>query len=126
MWIRHNENPDGARVGDCVIRALSTVLDMPWENVYMGVAIQGFRLRDMPSSNHVWGEYLHGKGYRRMIIPDSCPACYTVNDFCEDHPQGRYVLATGSHVIAVIDGYFYDTWDSGNEVPVYYWRKENK
>jgi len=34
------------------------------------------------------------------------------------------ILATGTHVIAVGDGNYYDTWDSGQEVPIYYWRKE--
>ena len=28
------------------------------------------------------------------------------------------------HVVTVQDGKYYDTWDSGNEIPVYYWEKE--
>ena len=31
MWIEYNPNPLGLRVGDCVIRAISKALDMPWE-----------------------------------------------------------------------------------------------
>jgi hypothetical protein len=27
-------------------------------------------------------------------------------------------------VVTVQDGKYYDTWNSGNEVPVYYWEKE--
>ena len=79
---------------------------------------------DMPSSNAVWGEYLKRNGFTKHVIPDSCPQCYTVQDFCEDNPNGTFVLATGSHVIAVIDGDYLDSWDSGNEIPVYLWRKE--
>lgn len=52
------------------------------------------------------------------------PDCYNVKDFAQDHPKGRYVVGTGTHVIAVIDGNYYDTWDSGEEIPVYYWEKE--
>ena len=52
------------------------------------------------------------------------PYCYTVKDFCKDHPQGVFVLGTGTHAVAVIDGDYYDAWDSGNKVPLFYWRKE--
>ena len=30
-----------------------------------------------------------------------------------------------SNAVGVIDGDYYDTWDSGNEIPIFYWRKEN-
>jgi hypothetical protein len=80
----------------------------------------------MPHANVVWGEYLYKQGFRKGAIPDTCPNCYTVRAFCADNPIGTFLLATGSHVIAVIDGNYYDTWDSGNEVPIYYWRKENR
>lgn len=80
-------------------------------------------MKDMPSSNNVWGEYLKQKGFRRAVIPDTCPSCYTVKDFCFDNPSGKFLLATGSHVIAVVNGDYYDTWDSGEEVPIYYWER---
>lgn len=79
---------------------------------------------DMPSSNEVWSAYLKSEGYMKRIIPNTCPSCYTVRDFCRDHPEGRYLLATGTHVVAAIDGDYYDTWDSGNEIPIYYFVKE--
>lgn len=37
--------------------------------------------------------------------------------------MGRYLLALDQHVVAVVDGDYYDTWDSGNEIPIYYWMK---
>jgi hypothetical protein len=48
-----------------------------------------------------------------------------VEDFCRDNPEGTYVLGTGSHAIAVIDGNYYDAWDSGREQPMYYYRKDD-
>lgn len=79
---------------------------------------------DMPSSNAVWGAYLKSRGFKRYIIPNECPDCYTVKDFCKDHPKGHYILGTGTHVIAIIDGFYYDTWDSGELIPIFYWKKE--
>lgn len=122
-YVEYNINPSGNRVGDCVIRAVGTVLGTDWDSAYIDVLLEGFVMKDMPSSNHVWGSYLVKRGFRRTAIPNTCPRCYTVRDFCRDHPTGRFILATGTHVIAVIDGDYYDTWDSGDEVPVYYFER---
>ena len=51
---------------------------------------------------------------------------YTVEDFCQDNPQGTYILAIDGHVVCVQDGKFYDSWNSGKEIPIYYWSKEKK
>lgn len=123
-YVFYNPNPSHKKVGDCVIRAICKLTQQDWESSYTGVVLQGLMMHDMPSSNHVWGEYLYANGYTRHIIPNTCPGCYTVRDFCEENRSGRFLLATGSHVIAVVDGDYYDTWDSGEEVPIYYWRKE--
>jgi hypothetical protein len=106
------------------VRAISKAIGKPWDDTYICLAVQGFKMKDMPSSNRVWGEFLYANGCRRFIIPDSCPNCYTIKDFCEDHKDGKYILATGTHVVCVADGNYYDSWDSGDEVPIYYWRKE--
>jgi hypothetical protein len=123
-WIRHNENPEGKNVGDCTIRAISLAIGQSWEATFIGLAIQGFLMGDMPSANAVWGAYLRGKGFVRQIIPDTCPDCYTVADFAMDHPSGTYILALSGHVVCVINGDWIDTWDSGGEIPLYYWHKE--
>lgn len=122
--IFYNPNPEGKRVGDCVIRAISKLTNKDWESTYVAIAVQGFAMHDMPSANHVWGTYLHEHGYKRFVIPDMCPDCYTVKDFCIDNPVGKYLLAIGTHVVAVEDGNYFDTWDSGDEIPIYYWKKE--
>ena len=123
-YVFYNPNPDGKATGDCVVRAIARLMGKDWDEAYFGIVIQGAISHDMPSSNAVWGEYLHNNGYRRYVLPDICPQCYTVKEFCRDNPQGSFLLATGSHVVTVIDGDYYDAWDSGNEVPIYYWRKE--
>ena len=123
-WIYYNPNPKENLVGDCVIRALSLACEQDWDTTYLELLAQGFSLKDMPSSNIVWGIYLKHKGFKRYIIPDTCPDCYSVSEFCYDNPKGLYVLATGTHVVTCVDGNYYDTWNSGNEIPIYYFRKE--
>ena len=124
MFIHRNPNPNGSYVGDCVIRALSIAMQKPWYDVYVDLCLQGLMMYDMPSSNRVWNEYLKTEGYTRHVIPSDCPGCYTVRDFCGEHFKGAYILGTGTHVIAVINGNYFDTWDSGDESPIYYWTKE--
>lgn len=125
MYVYLNLNPENKTVGDCTVRAISLAMDQDWTDTYADLTMVGRFLFDMPSSNSVWGEYLLLNGFRRHIIPNTCPACYSVRQFARDYPVGIFILATGSHVVTVIDGNYYDTWDSGDEIPIYYWRKEN-
>ena len=123
-YVFFNPNPDGKLVDDCVIRALSIVLDMDWEEVHAKLSVISLMYHDMMNSNYVWERMLDEYGFRRHIIPNTCPSCYTVRQFASDNPEGVYLLATGQHVVAVINGDYYDTFDSGDYVPIYYWQKE--
>lgn len=123
MWNSYNANPTGNKVGDCVVRAISTALGQEWHETYTGLCLQGFEMADLPSSNAVWSKYLRKKGFSRFAIPNECPDCYTIEDFCADHPNGVFVVGTGSHAVAVINGDYYDFWNSGGEVPLYYFEK---
>ena len=123
MWIQENPNYLDKHTGDCTIRALSIVLGKTWVWTYLELCIQGLIMAQMPSENPVWDAYLRSKGFQREVIPNTCPDCYTVKDFCDDHKSGIYVLGTGNHVVAVVDGNYIDDWDSGNEVPLFVWSK---
>lgn len=125
MFIFLNTNPAQLNTGDCVVRGVSLLMNQSWSWTYLMICLQGFLMYQMPSTNEVWSEYLYHNGYRRRVIRDTCPDCYTVKRFCQDFPEGRYLLALNGHVVAVIDGNYYDTWDSGDETVLYYWRKEN-
>jgi len=123
MWKMFNNNPTGRRVGDCAVRAVSVALGVSWEDAYTMMAANGFSMGDMPSSDSVWGSVLRQKGFYRKAVPNTCPDCYTAEDFAEDHPKGVYVLGFGGHVATVKDGTIYDSWDSSEQIPVYYWYK---
>lgn len=120
----YNPNPEKLMVGDCVIRGVSKLMNKSWDESYMDLVTYGYKMKDLPDSNVVLGAYLYANNYRRHVIPNTCPHCYSISQFAEDHPHGRFLLATGTHVVAVIDGDYYDTWDSGHEVPAYFWEKE--
>lgn len=125
MYIHVNPNPNGAYVEDCVIRAICIATGRSWDDVYLSICIQGFMMKNMPSVNKVWGSYLSSIGFVQHQLPTDCPDCYSVKNFCDENRSGIYILATGSHVVAVVDGNYCDAWDSGDEMPIAVWRKEN-
>lgn len=123
-WIEYNPNPAGIRAGDCTVRAITIATDEDWNTAYCGITMEGLMMKDMPSSNKVWGSYLRKKGFRRKMIPDTCPDCYTLKQFCEDHPEGMFIVGVQNHVVAVVDGDYFDAWDSGDESPLFYYYLE--
>lgn len=125
-YVYYNPNPAGKMVGDCVIRAISAIENKTWEDVFVELMSEAYRLFDMPSSNYVWDSYLKSIGYIRKNLPDTCPDCYTLRQFTKDYPNGKFIVATGTHVIAVIKGSSYDSWDSSDEVVSYYYEKYEK
>lgn len=120
MWIKINANPGKRRVGDCVIRAISVATGRPWLAVYDELYELGRMTYDMMSSNETWGLYLYKMGFDPFLLPEACRECVTVRDFARMYPEGSYIVGTGSHAVAVVDGDWYDTWDSGDTVPKYF------
>ena len=119
LYQKYNPNPTGRNVGDCTVRAISKAMNQDWDKTYWGLCIEGSILKDMPSANAVWGACLKRYGFHRALAPDDM----TVGEFAEMNHQGTYILALSGHVVCVKDGILYDTWDSENEVVLYYWRK---
>lgn len=124
MYIHVNPNPNGLYAEDCVIRAICIATGKTWDEVYIHVCLEGFIIKNMPSVNNVWGTYLKSIGFVPYPLPTNCPDCYSIRDFCNENRYGTYILATGSHVVAVIDGNYCDAWDSGDEMPIQVWRRE--
>lgn len=123
-WTMYNPNPDGKGKDDCAVRAIAAALGTDWEDAYLMLTAKGYEMHDLPNGNPVWGAVLRDRGFRREAIPNSCPDCYTANDFAEDHPEGIWVLGFGNHVATIRDGRLMDSWDSGAECPQYYWTNE--
>lgn len=124
MWVEYNPSPTGRRVGDCAVRAIAKALNLDWEQAFAKIAINAFAMGDMPSSDSVWGAVLRQNGFYRQSLPNTCPDCYTAEDFCKDHPRGVYVLGFGGHVATVKDGILYDSWNSSKESPQFVWYKK--
>lgn len=119
-FIYFNNNPVGRSTGDCVVRAVSKALGLGWETTHLMLDVNAISMGDMPSADSVWGATLRQNGFYKHLVD----GYKTAEDFCDEHPNGIYVLAFGGHVATAIDGSLFDAWDSSREVVQYYWSKE--
>lgn len=124
MFVYFNPNPSNQKVGDCVVRAISKATGNDWEKTYIDICCEGLKYYDMPSSNYVFGMYLNRNGFTMHPMQNICPSCTTVERFSDEHDNGTFVLVCQNHVVASVGGDYFDTWDSGNEIVLYYWQKE--
>jgi hypothetical protein len=125
MWKEYNPNPVGKRTGDCAVRALAKAIDTDWETAYVRLAMNGYAMGDLPDATSTLAATLRKNGFYRKAIPNTCPDCYTAEDFCEDNPEGTFVLGFGTHVATVVDGDLYDLWDSSKLIPVMVWYEKD-
>lgn len=121
MFIQFNGNPCGKTTGDCVIRAISIVENKPWRSVYLSLCVEGYEKCTFGDDNQTWEKYLESLGYRRFDIPET--KGYKLSDFANSHKEGKFIVGTGSHAVAVVNGDIIDAWDSSEEKPVYYFSK---
>ena len=121
-YVEFNNNPVGRRTGDCAVRAISKALGMGWETAHLMLDVNAIAMGDMPSSDLVLGATLRQNDFYKHLVN----GYMTVEDFCDIHPNGVYVLFCGGHVVTAIDGNIYDSWDSSKEIPQYYWSKEER
>lgn len=121
-------DPNPARSGaiDCSTRALAKALDISWERAYVIKSLNGFLMGNEGVADEVWGSVLRQHGFKRKMVPDACPDCYTVDMFCEDNPRGTFVIKSEDHVATVKDGTLYDSWPSGGKSVIYYWYKADE
>ena len=121
MYRYTNPNPKGKHVPDCVVRALCIALNLNWYDVYDSLYIVGRKEADMENSDAVWGKLLYYMGFTPFTLPNHCPNCITIREFAERFPFGTFIIGTGSHAVAVVNGDWYDIWDSGNELATFFW-----
>ena len=124
MFVYYNPNPCRKIVGDCVIRAVSAAENVSWDEAYISLCVFGYIYCNWGNGTEAWSGFLKYRRYKQYALPNRCPICYTVKDFCREYPHGIFILGAGSHAVAVIDGDYYDAWDSGDEVVDRYFVKE--
>lgn len=125
-FVLYEPNPVRTGAIDCAVRAVSKALNVSWETAYVMLSANGYAMGNIISADEVWGSLLRQYGFKRRLVPDTCPDCYSVEQFCQDHPSGIYVVKSPEHVATVIDNTLYDSWDSSQKTVIYYWYREGE
>lgn len=124
MYVHFNNNPLGRNtVVDCSVRAVSKALGVSWDEAHDMLSHMSKQMGTIMNDNDVISAVLRMNDFYRENLPNFCPDCYTVRDFADDNPVGLYVLCTGNHVVTVINGTYFDSFDSGDEVPLWFWTR---
>lgn len=105
--------------GDCTILALSKFFNLSWiETLHMCIPIME-KYQMLPTffffASHE-ATISEALGMKRIPISNKKGSKRpTVASFAKDHPTGTYLVKVSHHVVTIVDGYYYDTWDSGNK-----------
>lgn len=125
-WIEYNPNPCGnEKATDCVIRSYCAAEDLEWDAAYKLACEAGKNLGCMPNDSQATNEVMVNEfGYTRHKISKELRGI-TVNEFACRYNKGIFVLVVPSHMVTVIDGEYYDTWDCGDKKVRAFYTKEN-
>lgn len=118
VYFQPNDKDIKDKVGDCQIRALAKVLNKTWLEVFDLITpiCREQQVMDIFSCDlkktkealqRIGLEYTGVSNKRGTKRP-------TVDSFAKTHKVGRYIVSVAHHVVAVVDGKYYDTWDSGD------------
>lgn len=111
-WIEYNPNPQKNNTGDCSIRAITKALNIKYEDAFALSQKYSKEMYLMPEEARVINKLLK-KEFNVSRRKNSTKE--TVNDFALSHPNGTYILHVHGHMVACVNGYYYDSWDSGKK-----------
>ena len=121
MYKYFNPTPLGRSVDDGIIRALCKATDQRWDDVLLDLFLVSYNLADVPGSRDVWGSYLKSDNFKQFPIDTNIK----LKDFCELNNSGEYIAVLKNSAVYILDGDYYDEWDSGEEEVSYFFRRED-
>lgn len=133
----HNQNPKNRITADCVVRAVSTAIEIPYTQVVMELAQMQCSTGYDSSDAKLYDKYLQSKGWVKCSQPRKLENTkYTGEEFCRELQEGtsfnfrgvscnidsRIVANIGGHhTVAIINGKVWDIWDSTDGCIGNYW-----
>ena len=126
----HTANPKGKMTEDCVVRAVATALNQPYDQTLREMAEMTIQTGYMLNGNKGIDAYMKSKGWTRCKQPKKDDGTkYTGKEFCRTlmHPiyseelhmtskgfEINRILANigGHHIVAIVSGQIWDTWNS--------------
>lgn len=111
-----NVEPEGLKLQDCVIRAISLFLATPYDNVVNMLAENGLTCDCSEICVDCYKRLLEELGYTTHYVKS-----LTVNDIMQMHPNGVLLIRIDGHLTCAIDCCIYDLWDCRNRLVDCFW-----
>lgn len=124
----YNANPKGRTGGDCVVRALCTAMNQPWDVTVRELTELGIKLGYVLNDRNTYEKYLASKGWVKYKQPRKGDNTkYTGKEFTRiiDKKVNYIARIGGHHIVAIINGRVNDIWNSTDGCIGNYWIKEN-
>lgn len=117
MFIYHNNNPEREITNDCVVRAISTALNLDYNYILQEL----FKI-----SNYFNCDMLVKDCYKILLSEQfELPMYYgngnSVEKIARDFRDKNLILRIDGHLVASKNGNVFDTWDSSKEIVDVFW-----
>jgi hypothetical protein len=102
--------------GDCVIRAFAIAGDIRWLDAFDMLVDHARKHYNVPNDKANYEKVYENFGFvKHPVKVVKGQSRMTVEDFCKEHPVGKYILVVANHNTAVVDGVCRDTWNPANK-----------
>ena len=117
-WKEYNPNPKDRNIGDCTLRSYCAAFGISWDKAFdiaSKVAKENSSMIQYVADKVLTEEFncALDETYNKKTV--SSKNRITVNEFALSHPYGKYIVQVRSHQVAIIDGMYWDSWDSGEK-----------
>ena len=122
-WIKYQPNPKKRSTGDCSIRAYTKAEGLTWDDAYDIAMKYGKKYAGLPDDSIIVDKILTEEfNYNSFSLKRN--QRMTINEFAASHTVGTYVVKTRGHLVAIVNGFYYDSYNSGDKkVTVYYTKR---
>lgn len=123
-YIEHNQNPKGRKTSDCVVRALSFALKVPYEEVLRELFETQLKTGYCLLDKQCYERVLAAHGFVKMKQPRHANGSkYLVREI-DLLTMKRCVVSMANHLTAAEGGFIYDIWDCRNKTIGNYYVKQ--
>ena len=117
-WRKYNPNPKSRNIGDCTLRSYCAAFDITWKEAFdiaSKIAKQESSMIQYVSDKVLTDHFgcVVDEKYNKKVVKSKDRI--TVNEFAMSHPYGTYILHVRQHQVTVINGEYWDSWDSGDK-----------
>ena len=117
-WKEYNPNPKERNIGDCTIRSYCAAFGLSWDKAFdiaSKVAKEESSMIQYVADKVLTNAFncVVDEKYNKKTVKGKDRI--TVNEFALSHPYGTYILHVPKHQVTVINGEYWDSWDSGDK-----------